>query len=74
VTAGEKGYRIKFLVEGDTVRDVLGYVQYGKGELIRYLRESIEEAYEERELDIADGKRLIEAYERAMEGYTYLGS
>jgi arginine decarboxylase len=41
---GERPHRIEHLVEGDSVEEVLGYVQYSKAELVERTRRAIEAA------------------------------
>lgn len=71
---GGLGYRIDHMVEGDTVKEVLDYVEYDRDRLIGKLRRSIEQAIEEGTLTFEDGARLKETYARGLEGYTYLES
>ena len=44
IALGEGGYRIDHVVEGDSVTEVLGYVQYQKQQLMQRMRQSNEEA------------------------------
>ena len=39
-----KGYQIQYLVKGDTIGEVLGYVQYSGEDLLEKLRRHTEEA------------------------------
>jgi arginine decarboxylase len=60
------------VVEGDSVAEVLSYVQYSKDDLISRVRRAMEEALRERRLTPAESGRLMRRYEEALEGYTYL--
>lgn len=65
-------WRIDEVVEGDTVREVLGYVQYDVDRLRRDMRKQIERAVHAGRLDVAEGHSLLRFYESGLEGYTYL--
>ena len=60
------------VVKGDTVREVLHYVQYSADELTRSMRKQVERALRDEKLTIAESRTLLQFYESAMEGYTYL--
>ncbi len=69
---GGLGYRIDHLVEGDTVKEVLEYVEYDRQRLIQKLRRGIETAIENETLTMEEAAHLIDTYTRGLEGYTYL--
>ncbi len=71
-SSGPRGYRIRHLVEGDTVQEVLSFVQYERDHLMAKLRGALELAYEEDRLTVAEGKLLLQRYDRAMRSYTYV--
>lgn len=64
--------KIRSVVKGDTVSEVLSYVQYDDRELIRRLLDSIESAVQAGRLTNQQAGEAILAYERALDGYTYL--
>jgi arginine decarboxylase len=66
------GYRVEHVVEGDSVTEVLSYVQYTKDDLIARVRRAMEEALREKRLTPAESGRLMRRYEEALDGYTYL--
>ena len=68
-----RGYRIEAMVEGETVADVLDYVQYDKNALYARLRDTVERAYDAGTLPVSEGKRLLQTYRRGLGDYTYLG-
>jgi len=73
VSLDENGrWRIDEIVEGDTVREVLGYVQYDPDRLRRVMRKQIERAVHAGRLEVAEGLSLQRFYENGLEGYTYL--
>jgi arginine decarboxylase len=65
-------YRIDHVVEGDSVTEVLSYVQYSKEDLVARVRRAVEDALREKRLTSAESGRLMRRYEEALEGYTYL--
>jgi arginine decarboxylase len=72
VKVADDHYRVEHVVEGDSVAEVLSYVQYSKDDLISRVRRAMEEALRERRLTPAESGRLMRRYEEALEGYTYL--
>jgi arginine decarboxylase len=65
-------YRVEHVVEGDSVAEVLAYVQYSKDDLISRVRRAVEVALREKRLTMAESGRLMKRYEEGLEGYTYL--
>jgi arginine decarboxylase len=65
-------YRVEHVVEGDSVAEVLSYVQYSKDDLISRVRRSMEVALREKRITPAESGRLMRRYEESLEGYTYL--
>jgi arginine decarboxylase len=66
------GYSIDHVIEGDTVTDVLKYVQFGKADLVRAVRRATEAALKEGRMTMEEAARMITAYQSGLEGYTYL--
>jgi arginine decarboxylase len=65
-------YSVEHVVEGDSVAEVLAYMQYSKDDLISRVRRSIEAALRDKRLSVAESGRLMKRYEEGLEGYTYL--
>lgn len=72
VKLDDEGYRVEHVVEGDSVTEVLSYVQYSKDDLIARVRRAMEAALREKRLTVAESGRLMRRYEEALDGYTYL--
>ena len=68
----QHGYRVERVIEGDSVTEVLGYVQYEKQELTRRMRRRLEEAVREGRLDMRTSALLMRRYEEGLASYTYL--
>ena len=66
------GYRVKSVIEGDTVRDVLGYVSYEQRQLMDRLRQSIEAALNRGSMSLEQSAVLVRNFEAGLAGYTYL--
>ena len=65
-------YRIDHVVEGDTVEDVLSYVQYDRRVLVERVRQAVEAALLEGRITLEDSALLRRRYEQALSGNTYL--
>ncbi len=61
-------------VEGDTVADVLSYVEHDPKQLIRDFRRLAEAAVNEGRVSPAERKRALDAYKAGMASYTYISS
>jgi len=60
------------VVKGDTVREVLNYVQFKTDALIAHLRKDVETAVREGRIGFEESGRLLRFYEDGLHGYTYL--
>jgi arginine decarboxylase len=67
-----KGYKIEHVVKGDTMQEVVGYVQYDVEDLIESIRQKAEQALLENRIQISEAQRLLQNYERSLSQYTYL--
>jgi arginine decarboxylase len=65
-------YSIDDVVKGDTVREVLAYVQYSPEKLLESLRKDVERAVRAGRLSLTESKQLLRFYEQGLDGYTYL--
>lgn len=72
VAIDENGYRIDHVVEGDSVTEVLGYVQYTKQYLMQRLRQANEDALRKGLLTLEESALLMRRYDEGLAGYTYL--
>jgi arginine decarboxylase len=72
VRVEEDGYRIDHVVEGDSVTEVLGYVQYDRADLVRRVRAASEEALRARAITFEESALLLRRFEEGLSGYTYL--
>jgi len=68
----EHGYSIDNVVEGDTVSEVLGYVQYDVAELMRRVRRLTEKAVRRGQLGMEEAASVRRRFQEGLAGYTYL--
>ncbi|MCM2370511.1 biosynthetic arginine decarboxylase [Aporhodopirellula aestuarii] len=66
--------KIRSIVKGDTVSEVLGYVQYEDRELVEAIQDAVEHAVGSGMINHQQAGNTVAAYERALAGYTYLTS
>jgi arginine decarboxylase len=60
------------IVEGDSVREVLQYVQYDVHRLGQAIRHECERAVRDKHMSVAESNALVRNYEGGLAGYTYL--
>ncbi|MEQ9406284.1 MAG: biosynthetic arginine decarboxylase [Fuerstiella sp.] len=60
------------ILKGETVGEVLDYVQYNDRDLIRRLQIAVETAVRDGKIDHAEAGAFVKFYEDALNGYTYL--
>ncbi len=67
-----KGYQIEHVVKGDTMKEVVGYVQYDAEDLMENIRKKSEQALQEKRITLQESQRLMQNYESSLGRYTYL--
>jgi arginine decarboxylase len=73
VSIGENGEVIlDAVIPGDTVREVLDYVQFNAKTLLEQFRKDVEGALREGRIGYEESGRLLRFYEEGLGGYTYL--
>jgi arginine decarboxylase len=60
------------VIKGDTVREVLEYVQFNSEVLLSQFRRDVEAALREGRIGYEESGRLLRFYEEGLYGYTYL--
>nr|WP_246199347.1 biosynthetic arginine decarboxylase [Sodalinema gerasimenkoae] len=66
------GYEIEHLVKGDTMTEVLEYVEYNGKDLLENIRKATESALQKGNISIEESQRLLQNYEQSLRSYTYL--
>lgn len=73
ITVDDAGsYSVDEVIKGDTVREVLNYVQYSGDELLRAMRKTVEKGVKDQKLSLEESRLLLRFYEDGLDGYTYL--
>ncbi len=65
------GYDFVREIEGDTVADVLSYVEYDPRQMLTSFRETAEEAIREKRITVKERTEIVKAYSQGLSGYTY---
>ncbi len=65
-------YTIEEVFPGDTVTDVLQYVNYSASGLMKKLRQNVEQALRKGFMTLEESRQLIDSYQSGLSGYTYL--
>ena len=73
VSVGEDGsYTVDQIIDGETVADVLDYVQYDPKQLVRRLETWVDKAIAQERITPREGQDFIANFQRGLYGYTYL--
>ena len=72
ITVNEKGYSIDKTIDGETVAEVLEYVQYEPKKLVRRLEVWVSRSIQEGKISLEEGKEFLNNYRSGLYGYTYL--
>lgn len=72
VTVDEEGYQIDQVIDGETVADVLDYVQYNARKLVRTVESWVTRSVKQGLITLAEGKEFLSNYRSGLYGYTYL--
>ncbi len=68
----QDGVRLEHIIKGDSVREVLKYVEFDPEVLMGKLRRDVEAAVNAKRMEDQQAGRLLKFYEEALQGYTYL--
>jgi arginine decarboxylase len=60
------------VIKGDTVREVLHYVQFSADRMAAQMRKDVERAVRAGQITLRESQQLLRFYENGLEGYTYL--
>ncbi|MCF7763950.1 MAG: biosynthetic arginine decarboxylase [Verrucomicrobia bacterium] len=66
------GYYVEEVIEGNTIVETLGAVQYDENELKRQMKGQIDAAIKSGKMKPSEAMRLLDEYERGLREYTYL--
>ena len=65
-------YNIDQIFDGETVEEVLEYVQYNPKKLVRQLEQWVTKSVKQGKISIEEGKEFLSNYRSGLYGYTYL--
>ena len=72
IKSDHTGYQIEYVVKGNTVKEVIGYVQYSPQDLLETMRRRTETALQQQLLSVEEAQLLLQNYETSLNSYTYL--
>lgn len=65
-------YHIDQIIDGETVEEVLAYVQYNPKKLVRQLEIWVTKSVKQGKISLEEGKEFLSNYRSGLYGYTYL--
>jgi arginine decarboxylase len=72
VTVDKNGYEIEQIIDGETVAEVLEYVQYNPKKLVRTVETWVTSSVKAGKITAEEGKEFLSTYRSGLYGYTYL--
>lgn len=72
IVCDEESYWIDQIIEGETIEDVLDYVQFSAKRLVRTMEAWVMQAVKENMITLHEGKEFLAMYRSGLYGYTYL--
>jgi arginine decarboxylase len=72
VSVDENGYKIDQIIDGETVAEVLDYVQYNAKKLVRTVETWVTSSVKAGIITLEEGKEFLSNYRSGLYGYTYL--
>jgi len=72
VTVDEEGYKIDQVIDGETVAEVLEYVQYNPKKMVRSVETWVTSSVKAGTISLEEGKEFLSNYRSGLYGYTYL--
>ncbi len=72
VSVTDDGYEIDQIIDGETVAEVLDYVQYNAKKLVRTVETWVTSAVKSEIITAEEGKEFLSTYRSGLYGYTYL--
>lgn len=68
---GKGGYRFEQIIEGESVAEVLEYVQFNEKDLTVQMADQVTERVKKKKLSREEGEEFLRFYSRGLQGYTY---
>ncbi|MCK5536999.1 MAG: arginine decarboxylase, partial [Bacteroidales bacterium] len=70
--AKDDGYEINQVIDGETVAEVLEYVQYSPKKMVRAVESWVSKSVKSGSITLNEGKEFLSNYRSGLYGYTYL--
>jgi arginine decarboxylase len=65
-------FEIDQIIDGETIADVLDYVQFSAKKLVRTMETWVSASVKEGKITVSEGKEFLAIYRSGLYGYTYL--
>ena len=72
ISVDKEGYHIEQVIDGETIADVLDYVQYSPKKLVRTVESWVTTSMKEGKISVEEGREFLSNYRSGLYGYTYL--
>jgi arginine decarboxylase len=72
ISVNDKGYSVDQIIDGETVAEVLDYVQYNSKKLVRTVETWVTTSVKSGIITAEEGKEFLSNYRSGLYGYTYL--
>ncbi|MDY0098842.1 MAG: biosynthetic arginine decarboxylase [Bacteroidales bacterium] len=72
ISVDEDGYKIDQVIDGETVAEVLDYVQYNSKKMVRTVETWVTTSVKTGTITVEEGKEFLSNYRSGLYGYTYL--
>lgn len=72
VCVTKNGYEIEQIIDGESVADVLEYVQFDAKKLVRTMETWVSKSIKDKRISHQEGKEFLANYRSGLYGYTYL--
>ncbi|MBN1996048.1 biosynthetic arginine decarboxylase [candidate division KSB1 bacterium] len=72
VSVNENGYKIDQILDGETVAEVLDYVQYNAKKMVRTVETWVTSSVKTGKISAKEGREFLSNYRSGLYGYTYL--
>jgi arginine decarboxylase len=72
IHATPNGYKVEHVIKGDSMTEVLEYVQYNRESMLENIRQETERALQDKQITLGEARLFLQKYEHCLNGYTYL--
>jgi arginine decarboxylase len=72
ISVNKEGYHIDQTIDGETIDDVLDYVEFDTKKLVRTLETWVTKSVKQQKITLEEGKEFLNNYRSGLYGYTYL--